>query len=251
LDNTIDVVGVAPGAVLYAVKVLDSAGSGYDSDIAAGLEAGVNVPSTLDPPIKVINMSLGRLASADDSVLRAAIEKVLNAGITVVAAAGNDPRYEVSQMVPAGFPNVIAVASTTALKGTTNNRRIAAIPADTASSFTTDGSGVAISAPGADQENVQFPYLNPVGILSTALGGGTTRMFGTSMAAPHVAGVVALLLQQEPSLTPAVVKTRIMNGEKEGTAPYNSPASSYTFDGVREGILYAPTVLVPPALERP
>ena len=59
----------------------------------------------------------------------------------------------------------------------------APIAADTASFFTTDGIGVAISAPGEDQENIKFPYINSVGILSAALGGGTTRMSGTSMAA--------------------------------------------------------------------
>jgi len=146
-------------------------------------------------------------------------------------------------MVPAGFSEVIAVASTPALTGTSDTRQVAAITADTASFFTTDGAGVAISAPGEDQENVQFPFINSVGILSTALGGGTIRLSGTSMAAPHATGVVALLLQSNPTLAPADVKTRIMKGDRENIAPLNSPASSYTFDGVREGILFAPTVL--------
>lgn len=130
-----------------------------------------------------------------------------------------------------------------AIRGTSNNRRVAALKADTASFFTTDGIGVAISAPGEEQENVQFPYINSVGILSTALGGGTTRMSGTSMASPHVAGVVALLLEKSPSLTPSQVKARVMVGDREGSAPINSPTSSYTFDGEREGILNAPVVL--------
>lgn len=159
-------------------------------------------------------------------------------------------------MVPAGFPEVIAVASTTAKKGTSNHRRVAPVDADTASVFTTDGKynastgvGVAISAPGEEQENINYPYINSVGILSTALGGGTTRMSGTSMAAPHAAGVVALLLEKASSLTspvtltPSDIKARLMTGDREGAAPLNSPTSSYTFDGEREGILYAPYAL--------
>jgi len=254
-DNSIDVVGVAPSATLYAVKVLDNTGSGWDSDIISGLNWVVANAATASPKIKVINMSLGRGAETTlvDQPMRTAIQNAVAAGITVVVAAGNDQNAEVSQMVPAGFPEVIAVSSTTAKNGTSNNRRYATIPADTASYFTTDGAynsvtriGVATAAPGAEQENIQFPYINSIGILSTALNGGTTRMSGTSMASPHVAGVVALLLQKFPGLTPLQVKDRIaLRGDRVDVAPLNSPTGSYTFDGDREGILYAPNVLAP------
>ncbi len=249
-NNSQDVVGVAPGATLYAVKVLDNTGSGYDSDVAAGLDWVAANAAAAVPAIRGINMSLGRPASADDSLMHQAVANAVAAGLSVVVAAGNDAAMQVSQMVPANFPEVIAVASTTAKTGTSNNKRYAAIQADTASFFTTDGKydsltgiGVAISAPGEDQENIAFPNINSVGILSTALGGGTTRMSGTSMASPHVAGVVALLLEKAPALSPVDVKARIMSGDKEGSAPLNSPTSSYTFDGEREGILSAPIVL--------
>src|SRR5207247_6163384 len=114
--------------------------------------------------------------------------------------------------VPAGFSEVLAVASTTAKDGT-KNRFGYFISADAASYFTTDGVDVAISAPGEDQENVSNGYLlSSVGILSTRLGGGTTRMSGTSMASPHAAGVAALLYQKAGgNLSPSDVRNKLVS----------------------------------------
>jgi subtilisin family serine protease len=259
-NNGIDVVGVAPGATLYAVKVLDSAGSGYDSTIIAGLNWVVEKKAAnTDAPIRVVNMSLGRAASrrsSSDAPLRTAVQNVVAAGITVVVAAGNDPSKEVKNMVPAGFPEVIAVASTSAQDGL-GTPPYGMILGDTASFFTTDGAlnssgvGVTISAPGEDQEDVGAGVVTSIGIESTALGGGTVRMSGTSMASPHVAGVVALLYEQTANLSPAAAKSRVALGDGVGIAPGDSRTtgnytlSGYTFDGVREGILYAPYALGP------
>jgi subtilisin family serine protease len=246
------VVGVAPGATLYAVKVLDNGGFGTDSDLIAGLNwvlSTTQMPRPLDPPIKVVNISLGRPAG-DHALLYEAIQNLLGAGITVVAAAGNNEHLEVSQVVPAGFPGVIAVASTTARDGTSNSRRIARISADTASSFTTDGQydpltdiGIAISAPGEEQVNVNSPYTDSLGILTTSLGGTVSRFSGTSIAAPHAAGVAALLLCKEPGLTPAEVKRRLMLGDRKNQAPCDPMSGAYSFDGEREGILSARNAL--------
>ena len=247
-DNTIDVVGVAPKAKIFAVKVLDASGSGADSDVIAGLDYVAANAATSVPPIRVVNMSLGRPASSNDSAMHSAVQAVVDAGVTVVVAAGNDCGSEISQQVPAGFAEVIAVASTTAKDGT-KNRAGYLIAADTASYFTTDGEGVVVSAPGEDQENVSNGYLlSSVGILSTKLGGGTTRMSGTSMASPHTAGVVALLYQQAGgNITPSTVRGKLIAGAAHlGTAPLASPTSCYTFDNVLEGILSAPGALSAP-----
>ena len=86
--------------------------------------------------------------------------------------------------------------------------------------------------------------ISSVGILSTKLGGGTTRMSGTSMASPHAAGVAALLYQKFGSLSPSDVRGKLAVGASNaGIAPKNSPTGCYSFDGVREGVLYAPTAL--------
>lgn len=245
-----DVVGVAPDATVYAVKVLNAQGSGSDTTVIAGLEWVAANALSVDPPIRVVNMSLGRPGSLNDNpTYRFAIQGLNALGITVVVAAGNDEGSEVSGQIPAAYSEVIAVASTSALTGTTDTPGLF-VPADAASFFTTDGVGVAISAPGVKQENVAYPYVNAIGILSTKLGGGTERLFGTSMASPHVAGVAALLYESLASqtfptpATPALIRASIVGGaSRVGTAPLDSPTTSYTFDLVREGVLHAAAAL--------
>src|SRR5678815_1795185 len=143
--NTQDVVGVAPGVNLYCVKVLNASGSGSWATVIDGLDWVYNSGA---PRAKVVNMSLGGDGSADStSPLEMAIARLYNKGVVVVVAAGNDAKLDVSQQVPAAYPDVLAIASATAVN-CINTRYSVKILADTASYFTTDGGGVTIPAPG-------------------------------------------------------------------------------------------------------
>jgi len=243
-DNNVDVVGVAPNAQIYCVKVLDSAGSGSDATVMAGLEWVLDHHTSSVPNIHVVNMSLGRPGSVDDNPdLHDLITSLKTAGITVVVAAGNDPSLDASEQIPGGYPEVIAVASTTAKAGSNLCRFLnSPIAADTASYFTSDGVSVTVSAPGEEKEDVaRSCVITSVGILSTRLGGGTTRMSGTSMASPHVAGIVARYYQQDPSYTVDDIRQFLAaDADRVGIAPLDSPTGSYTFDGEREGIAQGP-----------
>jgi hypothetical protein len=129
----------------------------------AGLDWIADHAALVTPPIRVVNMSLGRQGTLDDNpALRASVQALTRAGITIIVAAGNDGSLDVSQQVPATYPEVIAVASTTATAGS-SACGVHPIPvaANTASYFTTDGEfdlatgiGVSASAPGEDHEDI-------------------------------------------------------------------------------------------------
>lgn len=165
LDNTIGVVGVAPNAHLYAVKVLNKRGTGYMSDVIAGIEwaASVDVDTSSNTDyVDVISMSLSGPYSSN---LADAVAAAIDAGIVVVAAAGNAGTAPVAY--PALCTGVIGVGATDS--------------SDELVYFSNYGTGLDIVAPG-------------VSIYSTYKNGGYTTMSGTSMACPHVAGTVALVL---------------------------------------------------------
>ena len=190
-NNSTGVAGTAFNAKVVPVRVLGKCG-GYTSDIAdaivwasGGTVSGV--PANANPA-EVINMSLGGGGSCS-TTYQNAINGAVGRGTTVVVAAGNS-NTNVSSAVPANCPNVIAVAATTS--------------AGARASFSNYGTGIDISAPGQS-------------ILSTLNSGTTTpgsasyaSYNGTSMAAPHVAGVVALMQSVAPSpLSPAQVESII------------------------------------------
>jgi subtilisin len=161
LDQKV-VVGVAPQAQLYALKVLNSAGSGYTSDIVKAIEWATN------NGIQVISMSLG--ASVGSTTLQIACDDAfLKHNIVVVAAAGNNgaARTGTNILYPARYANVIAVGATD--------------PNNVRAYFSNTGPELDLMAPG-------------VSILSDYLNQDSLFMSGTSMATPHVAGTAALIL---------------------------------------------------------
>lgn len=244
--NGLDIAGVAPRARLHAAKVLDASGSGSLSGVIDALLWAAARGVSVNGDIHVANLSLGAtgVCAEDAPDLQEAIDAAMAAGVTVVVAAGNDSGAEISSMIPAGCAGVVAVASTAAEAGQNKCKRISAnIPADVASYFTTDGAGVTVSAPGETREDNNCASIQSIGILSLAMGGGTVRMSGTSMAAPHVAGVAALMYGVNPGISPAQAADILGNtAEMIGVAPLDNPYIG-TFDGTREGILDAPAAV--------
>lgn len=190
LDNTSGVVGVAPGARLWAVKVLEDDGSSVGSQLIAGVDY---VTQHADE-IEVANMSLG--GDGEFQALDDAIDGAISAGVVFTLAAGND-HIDVSLVFPAGHPNAITVSAFEDYDGIAGGLSGNAGD-DTFANFSNYGSGVDIMAPG-------------VAILSTMPGGGLGYKYGTSMASPHVAGAAALYLSQNPTATPAAVKLALIS----------------------------------------
>ncbi|SNQ60607.1 S8 family peptidase [Candidatus Methanoperedens nitratireducens] len=161
-DNDIGVIGVAPEAHLYAVKVLNNAGSGYTSDIIQGLQWAAD-------NAQIASMSFG--SSYYNQAEKDAIDAARAKGLILIAAAGNsgDGNPSTNNVgYPARYNNVIAVAAT-------NSN-------DVVASWSSDGLEVDVSAPGVD-------------ILSTYKGSSYAYLSGTSMATPYVTGTVALMLK--------------------------------------------------------
>ncbi|WP_302893215.1 S8 family serine peptidase [Actinomadura luzonensis] len=181
IDNGIGSVGVAPGARIHAVKVLNASGSGTLSAIAAGLDWVVARAAT----IEVINLSLG-CSGCSSSAISNAITNATNAGIVVVVAAGNS-HANTSGFFPANHPDVVTVSALTdndGLPGGLGGNRLSCRSEtdqdDTSAFYSNYGSTVEITAPGTC-------------IYSTWRNGGYNTISGTSMASPHVAGAAGIL----------------------------------------------------------
>ena len=223
--NGVGVVGVAPGAKLLEIRALGANG-GVESDLIASLHwaAGMDVPGTTTNvhPAKVINLSLGFVNSCDQATA-AALQSLYNAGITVVTAAGND-----SSLASVSYPGNCVPTINVGAANFTGDR----------SDYSNFGSGVDISAPGGAQQPYSGAPMTPDSkafetglILSTYNDGqdlpGTPNYGyeqGTSMAAPFVSGIAALIYSVRPDFTPDLVWQAI----KIGSTPWSDSSSCST-----------------------
>ena len=193
-NNNTGVAGIAPNAQILPVRVLGKCG-GTLADIQDGMlwAAGLSVPGIPGNPnpAQVINLSLGG-GGACDAAMQDTVNQIVAAGTTVVVAAGNSSA-DASGFTPASCDNVITVAST--------NRNGAR------ASYSNFGNTVELAAPGGETASGSAN-----GVLSTLNSGTTTPASdsyafyqGTSMAAPHAAGVAGLMYSHKSTTTPAEV----------------------------------------------
>ena len=202
-----DGLGVAPGAGLVGLKVLDSEGSGWTSDVIAAIDwvwkdpdgAGPAVPNGVLHGVEVINLSLGGVGCSDGSDAESrAVDNAARAGYVVTVAAGNDgfdPDYDCTISSPAAAAEAITVGAMADVDR--GGFRLAGF------------SGRGPTADGRVKPDIAAPG---VGISSAQAGTATgyDPMSGTSMATPFVAGVALLMRDADPTLTSAQVKQSLM-----------------------------------------
>jgi aqualysin 1 len=200
-DNTLDVVGVAPGMRLTGVKVLGCSGTGSTSGVIKGVDW---VTANAVKPA-IANMSLaGGASTALDNAVKASADS----GVFYSIAAGNSAT-DACTSSPARAGTHDGVMTTAATDGN-----------DQEASFSNFGSCVDIWAPG-------------VGILSTRKGGGTTTLSGTSMAAPHVGGTGALYLSSHTLANAAIVEGQLKaDAASTGTVSKDGVAIKLVYAGV-------------------
>ena len=218
MDNGFGVVGVAPGARLWSVKVLNSSGSGYTSWIVAGIDWVAKNAAT----IEVANMSLG--GSGFNQAEYDAIQGTVNKGVAFAVAAGNNSA-DAKNYSPAAFNNVLTVSAMADFDGEAGGYGSATCRSDqddTLADFSNWGSVVNVTAPGVC---IRSTYPLEKGEYAIAS--------GTSMASPHAAGALALLASSSKP--------------KDATGVYNlynkvKAAGNYNWvddsgDGIKEPLL--------------
>ena len=186
-DNSVGVVGVSPGARLWAVKVLDRNGSGSMSAVIAGVDYVTQNAASID----AANMSLG--CKCTSTSLNTAISSSVAAGVTYAVAAGNNAE-DARSFSPANHPDVITVSAIADSDGKCGGRGSSTSYGndDTFASFSNYGSTIELAAPG-------------VKIYSTYKGGSYATLSGTSMATPHVTGAAGLYKASHPAASPSEV----------------------------------------------
>ena len=234
--------GVAPGANLVDVRVISATGSTTVSTLIAGMQWALAHRS--DYNIRVVNLSAGapRTVSYRDDPLATAVEVLVFAGITVVVSAGNDGPNQSTITTPGSDPYVITV-------GAIDDNGTATTADDALASWSSRGPTAIdnlpkpdLAAPGRKVVSLRSPgstldleLRDRVVAGLDPLAPAYFRLSGTSMAAPVVTGVVALMLERSPTLTPAQVKARLKN--TASPLAYGSP------DATGRGLVSAPAAV--------
>jgi subtilisin len=222
LNNSLGVVGVAPAADLYALRVLDNNGSGSWSTVICGIDWVTANAAKYN--IKVANMSLSGSGTTDNNCgysnndpLHKAICNSVAKGVTYVVAAGNNG-LDASNYVPASYTDAVitvsALVDTDGKSGGSGSGTSYGAD-DTFASFSNYGTTVAIGAPG-------------VNINSTWISNTYKIISGTSMASPHAAGAAVLYLQANPTAGWKEVRAGLQNlGEPNGSG-HTDPSGRHT-----------------------
>lgn len=225
--------GMAPKALLVGVKVLDKLGTGPLSRMLAGIDWVIQ--NRRRYAIRVLSLSLGAQAAGHvaDDPLAIAVERAWQAGLTVVTAAGNAGPEGGTIASPGNAPSVITV-------GAMDDRASASRVDDKLAAFSSRGPTVEgrmkpdLLAPGVGITSLRAPRsLIDKQQPESRMGEWYATFSGTSMAAPIVAGLVALLLEKEPALDPNGVKARLMEtAEDWGLHPFEQGAGYVDADRV-------------------
>ena len=234
--------GVAPGAHLVVLKALDVTGNGFTSNVIAAIDYAIANRATYN--IRVLNLSVaaGVYESFTKDPLTLAAKRAVDAGIVVVAAAGNRGRDRTGQLQyggiasPGNAPWVLTVGATSDL-GTTERRD------DVIAGFSSRGptpidanAKPDLMAPGVNIESTADPSsalfaANPSSRLWGAVKSGTEpylSLTGTSMAAPIVTGAIALMLEANAALTPNAVKAILeFTAEARGGYDHLTPGGGF------------------------
>jgi len=223
-DNGKGIIGAAPGARLWSVKVCDKTGECKVSNMIKGVEYITQHKDEID----VVNISVETPFSP---ALNRAISASIKAGVTYVVAAGNYG-HDASNTSPASDPDAITVSAIADSDGKCGgvgpSLKSKNATDDSFARFSNFGPSVSIAAPG-------------VSILSTYLNGGYAIDSGTSMASPSVAGAAALIKADTPNLSPKEVKDTLLNTGSTPLTPCNGGPQGYFTgdpDKYQEPLLY-------------
>jgi serine protease AprX len=261
--------GVAPGARLISVRALQADGTGTTSDVLAGIDWVLSHRKGYN--IRVLNLSLGHAIEESfvtDPLCRAA-RRAVQSGIVVVTAAGNGGRIGTgfgTILSPGNDPSVITV-------GAMDDSNTVAREDDVLAPYSAKGPTLVDSvlkpdlvAPGSSIVSARavgslIDTTHPELVLQTGeyssdqprdAAGAYLTLSGTSLAAPMVAGAAALMLQQDPQLTPADVKARLMlTASKDAYLPFETGAGYVDVQAALTSTVHALSALSPQAIAGP